>query len=197
MCTVILVEVIAYYAAHGGSLYCTMLDATKAFDRVEYCKLFNGLLRRDIPGVYIRLLLNMYANHVTRVSWNGICSLPLVVGNDVKQGGVISSILFCIYIDSLRSANYGELVELRTTGKRYGPRSFRVAAPFIWNSLPRHLRNDDISREQFALDLKTLISVCLSVRGAFENVLFEGRFINGFTYLLKLYHMTSIPSNKC
>ena len=38
----------------------------------------------------------------------------------------------------LRSANYGELVEPRTKGKRYGPRSFRVAAPFVWNNLPRH-----------------------------------------------------------
>jgi len=63
MCTMILKDVIAYYAAHGGSLYCTMLDATKAFDHVEYCKLLNGLLRRecrDIPGVYIRLLLNIH-----------------------------------------------------------------------------------------------------------------------------------------
>jgi len=49
----------------------------------------------------------------------------------------------------LRSANY-ELVEPRTRGKRYGPRSFCVAAPFVWNNLPRHLLNDDISREQFA-----------------------------------------------
>ena len=34
---------------------------------------------------------------------------------------------------------------------------FCVAAPFVWNSLPRHLRNDDISREQFARDLKTVV----------------------------------------
>jgi len=37
----------------------------------------------------------------------------------------------------LRSANYGELVEPRTRGKRYGPRSSRVAAPFVWNNLYR------------------------------------------------------------
>jgi len=41
--------------------------------------------------------------------------------------------------------------------KRYGPRSFRVAAPFVWNNLPRQLRNDDISGEQFARDLKTFL----------------------------------------
>ena len=43
----------------------------------------------------------MYTNHLTRVSWNGICSRPFAVGNGVKQGGVISPILFCIYIDIL------------------------------------------------------------------------------------------------
>ena len=57
----------------------------------------------------------------------------------------------------LRSANYGELAEPGTRRKRYGPCSFRVAAPFVWNNLPRHLRNDDVSREQFARDLKTVL----------------------------------------
>jgi len=59
----------------------------------------------------------------------------------------------------LRSANYGELVEPRMRGKRYGPRSFRVATPFVWNNLPRHIQNDDISRdcEQFTHDLKTFL----------------------------------------
>jgi len=57
----------------------------------------------------------------------------------------------------LRLAIYGELVEPRTRGKRYGPRSFRVAAPFVWNNLLRQLRNDDISREEFARNLKTVL----------------------------------------
>ena len=76
-----------------------------------------------------------------------------------------------------RSANDGELFEPRTRGKRYGPRSFRVAAPFVWNSLPQHLRNDDITRDQFARDLNSEdIFVCtgLFARGAFENVCLKG-----------------------
>jgi len=59
MCTVVLKEVIAYYLTHG-SLYCTMLDATKAFDRANYCRLFRDLLDRDLPREYLRLMLNMY-----------------------------------------------------------------------------------------------------------------------------------------
>jgi len=57
----------------------------------------------------------------------------------------------------LRSANYRELIEPRTTGKRYSPCSFHVAAPFVWNNLQQHLRNDDISREHFSHDLKTFL----------------------------------------
>ena len=33
------------------NVHCVFLDATKAFDRVEYCKLFELLLERDMPPV--------------------------------------------------------------------------------------------------------------------------------------------------
>ena len=36
MCTMVLKEAIAYYVNNGSSVFCTLLDATKAFDRVEY-----------------------------------------------------------------------------------------------------------------------------------------------------------------
>ena len=34
-----------------------MLDASKAFDRVNYCKLFGELLKCDISPILLRLLL--------------------------------------------------------------------------------------------------------------------------------------------
>jgi len=55
---------IAYYSRHG-SLCWTMLDETKAFDRVNYCKLFWELLDKALPREYLRLLLNIYTNRVT------------------------------------------------------------------------------------------------------------------------------------
>ena len=39
MCTMVLKEAINYYISNGSSVFCTLLDATKAFDRVDYCKL--------------------------------------------------------------------------------------------------------------------------------------------------------------
>ena len=64
-----------------------MLDATKAFDRVEYCKLVRLLVCRDLPSAWLRLLLNVYTKSSTRIAWNGICSAMFLVENGVKQGG--------------------------------------------------------------------------------------------------------------
>ena len=43
----------------------------------------------------------------------------------------------------------------RTRTTRLGRRSFFVAAPVVWNSLPLHLRSPSISRSQFWTRLKT------------------------------------------
>ena len=69
-------EAIEYYVNNGSPVFCTMLDATKAFDRVQYVKLFNILVDKDMPFVTLRLLLNMYTSHVTQVLWNGLFSSP-------------------------------------------------------------------------------------------------------------------------
>ena len=46
-----------------------MLDASKAFDRVRYCKLFSELLDRDISPVVLGILIYMYMNQTLRVEW--------------------------------------------------------------------------------------------------------------------------------
>lgn len=42
-----------------------------------------------------RLLLNVYNNHVTGIAWNGILYCNCGVFNGVRQGGVLSPVLFC------------------------------------------------------------------------------------------------------
>ena len=56
---------------------------------------------------------------------------------------------------NLRSAGRGDLVVPRSRTSTFGPRSFRVAAPVVWNSLPLHLRDPLISQRQFSSGLKT------------------------------------------
>ena len=98
MCTMVLKETLAYYSADGCTALSTFLDATKAFDRVSYSKLFRLLLHRNIPSLHLRFLLNMYTNSGAHVRWNGVLSKSFAVLNGVKQGGIVSPVLFCIYI---------------------------------------------------------------------------------------------------
>jgi len=57
----------------------------------------------------------------------------------------------------LRSARHGDLIVPPTKTKLFGSRSFRCAAPTVWNSLLHHLRQSDISRGQFASGLKNMV----------------------------------------
>jgi hypothetical protein len=102
MCTAVVKEVAAYYTQQVNSnVFCTFLDASKAFDKVHYCKLFSRLIERNVPPLIIRVLLNMYSGQHVRVLWNAIFSCEFPVKNGVKQGGIISPILFCIYFDDV------------------------------------------------------------------------------------------------
>jgi Reverse transcriptase (RNA-dependent DNA polymerase) len=78
-CSMVLKETIAYYVQQDSMVYCTMLDVTKAFDRVQYCKLFRLLVDRKLTAVWVRLLANMYMNSSTPIAWNRICSATFPV----------------------------------------------------------------------------------------------------------------------
>ena len=47
----ILKETLKYYRRGHNTVHCTMLDATKAFDRVEYHKLVRLLLYKKMPAI--------------------------------------------------------------------------------------------------------------------------------------------------
>lgn len=101
MCTAVLKEAVAYYTSNQSSVYCVFLDATKAFDRVNYAKLFSILIERKLPPVLLRFMLNLYSDQLTRVSWNNVFSQSIAILNGVRQGGIISPVLFCVYLDGL------------------------------------------------------------------------------------------------
>ena len=55
-------ETIDYYTENKTDCYLLLLDASKAFDRVEYNQLFNRLRDRNMRPIVLRLLINMYIN---------------------------------------------------------------------------------------------------------------------------------------
>ena len=101
LCTSMVQETVSYFVNKNTNVYAVLLDATKAFDRINYVKLFHKLLLRNICPLLCRLLLGMYMRQKLRVQWQGKHSDSFQVSNGVKQGGVISPVLFCIYMDDL------------------------------------------------------------------------------------------------
>ena len=98
------IETIQYYLERNAqSVWLVLFDASKAFDRVSYDRLFDVLLEINMCPPIVRLLYYMYTHQQYYVKWNNERSNLFNVSNGVKQGNVISPILFGIYIDEVFS----------------------------------------------------------------------------------------------
>ena len=94
MCTAVYMETVNYYTCRNTDVYSCLLDASGAFDKVHYGKLFKWLIKRILPLLIVRLLFICYTHQQVCVSWESYKSRYFGVVNGVKQGGVISLILF-------------------------------------------------------------------------------------------------------
>jgi len=59
------------------------------------------LIKCHLPEYVIRLLINIYSNNLVRIAWGGIVSEYVSAVNGVKQGGVLSPVLYYVFIDDL------------------------------------------------------------------------------------------------
>ena len=101
MCTWMAIETIDHFMRNGSDVFVCVIDMKKAFDTVQHSVLFQKLMNRGIPRIYIRLLMVMYSRQSANVRWNNEVSTNFPINNGVKQGAVLSAILFCVYINDL------------------------------------------------------------------------------------------------
>ena len=78
-----------------------VIDAKKAFDRLNHVKLFYPMYDVGIPVCLAKLLINGYSKISVFIKWNNCYSLQCLLKIGVRQGGVLSPILFNIYIVSV------------------------------------------------------------------------------------------------
>jgi len=101
LCIFTLKQVIDYYKSMNSAVYLCFLDASKAFDKVNHWKLFEKLLLRNVPYIIVRLLVVWYQTQKFYVQWDNTLSEPFYVSNGVRQGGILSPILFNVFTNEL------------------------------------------------------------------------------------------------
>ena len=90
LCIYALKEYIEYYKNRNTSVFVTMLDASKAFDRVNFWLLFQKLLSRNVPLFIVRILAMWYTHQKMCIRWGNAISPSFTVSNGVKQGGIVT-----------------------------------------------------------------------------------------------------------
>ena len=111
MCTWLAVETISHFLRNGSEIFGCLMDMSKAFDRVQHSHLFMKLLDQGMPPIIVRFVLVSYKRQSANVRWNGVTSKHFRIGNGVKQGAIISAVLYCVYtnglFEELRRRNVG------------------------------------------------------------------------------------------
>ena len=101
MCTMVLKDVVNQYLLKNSSVYCCFIDASKAFDRIRHDLLFDMLLKRGVNPLMVRILIDSYERQTVQTSWLGEKSQKFLCTNGVRQGGILSPLLYSIYNDVL------------------------------------------------------------------------------------------------
>lgn len=94
-------QVVKYFTNKNSTVFVAAVDASKAFDRINHAKLLNKLRERKLPLCFIKCISCWYSKLYSVVRWNSIYSSEFKVLSGVRQGGILSPILFNVYVDDM------------------------------------------------------------------------------------------------
>ena len=78
-----------------------MLDISKAFDEVNHYCMFIKVMNHNACVVLLKMLSNRYDKCAVFVGCNNVLSRCFYLMRDVRQGGVLSPLLFSVYVNDM------------------------------------------------------------------------------------------------
>lgn len=137
---------VRYYTDRKTPVYACFLDLSKAFDLVSYGVLWKKMYEETtLPGELIELFKFWYGHQTNMVRWAGALSDPYGLECGVRQGGLTSPKLFCLYVDRLVRELSGTMVGFSIDGTLVNNISYADDMVLLAPSISA---------------LKTLLSVC-------------------------------------
>jgi hypothetical protein len=94
-------NVIEHFVSNGSTVNVCALDLSKAFDRMNHYVLYIKLMDRKIPIQLLTIFESWFNSSTTCIRWNGHVSHCFSLAAGVRQGGVLSPLLFAIFIDTI------------------------------------------------------------------------------------------------
>jgi len=94
-------NVVNFYVNNDSTLYVCFLDMVKAFERLNNSVIYIKLMKRNVPAPLVKLLRYWYSISYKTVRWGDVLSKPYKLISGVRQGGVLSSVVFIIYVHNL------------------------------------------------------------------------------------------------
>lgn len=123
LCISVFKRTVEYYINRGSHVFACFVDFSKAFDNVNYWKLFNKLLDDNVNCNVVRVLAYWYSHQEVCVRWLSTISRNFTVSNGTRQGGVLSPLLFTRYIRDMLT-----VIESSQLGCNIGGLSLNVLA---------------------------------------------------------------------
>jgi hypothetical protein len=97
----VLRSVVEHFNDKGSTVNLCALDLSKAFDKVNHYGLFIMLMRRSVPLEFLNIWINRYDLCNAVVRWDNAMSRLFHPSCGVRQGGVLSPVLFAMYVDNI------------------------------------------------------------------------------------------------
>ena len=94
-------QLVEHFTAAGSVVNLCALDMSKVFDKVNHYALWIKLMNRVVPLTFLLTLMHCYSLFSAVVRWKNVLSVQYQLQCGVRQGDVLSPVLFAVYVNSL------------------------------------------------------------------------------------------------
>ena len=157
-------ETVSSYIYKKSNVYSAFLDLSKAFDKVNHHILVNKLCNSRVPSIIVNIILEIYSKQQVFINFNDNKGELWLLENGVRQGGVISPILFNFYIDDVLTEISKMSVGCKLDGRRHNSQAYADDLTLLSPSISGlQILLDKIHRllSNLDLNLNAQKSVCL------------------------------------